>query len=45
MAQVHDIQIDAIEQDVVFEEDDAGNILMRLIMKALEEKENGQTHS
>ena len=38
---VHDVEIDSIEQDVVFEDDGKGNILMKLVMKALEEKDNG----
>ena len=41
MGQTHDVTIDPIEQEVVFEDDGEGNIIMRLVMKALEEKNDG----
>ena len=41
MGQTHDVAIDSIEQEVVFEDDGKGNIIMRLVMKALEEKNDG----
>ena len=41
MGQTHDVTIDPIEQEVVFEDDGKGNTIMRLVMKALEEKNNG----
>ena len=39
MGQTHDVTIDPIEQEVVFEDDGQGNMIMKLIMKALEKKE------
>ncbi len=45
MGKTHDIEIDSIEQEVVFEEDDKGKILVKFIMKSLEDKENGKTHT
>jgi hypothetical protein len=44
MGQTHDVEIDSIEQDIVFDEKE-GNLIMSFIMKALEEKEDGQKHS
>lgn len=41
MGQIHDVTIDPIEQEVVFEDDGKGNTIMRLMMKALEEKNDG----
>ena len=41
MGQTHDVTIDPIEQEVVFEDDGKGNTIMRLVMKALEEKNDG----
>lgn len=39
MGQTHDVAIDSIEQEVVFEDDGKGNTIMKLVMKALEKKE------
>lgn len=44
MGQTHDVAIDPIEQDIVFDDKD-GNLIMSFVMKALKEKEDGQTHS